>query len=72
MDGGVAIDERIKVTIEGGVADVRLVRTDKMNALDDAMFTALVAAVARLHGAEASLHDACPGLTVRIIFPVGD
>jgi signal transduction histidine kinase len=33
---------------------------------------ALVAAVARLHGAEASLHDAYPGLTVRIVFPVGD
>ena len=29
---------------------------------------ALVAAVARLHGAEASLHDACPGLTARIVF----
>ncbi len=30
---------------------------------------ALVAAVARLHGAEASLHDANPGLTARIVFP---
>jgi len=48
MDGGVAIDERIKVTIEGGVADVRLVRIDKMNALDDAMFSALVATGERL------------------------
>ena len=35
-------DNRITVTIEDGVADVRLVRTDKMNALDDAMFSALV------------------------------
>ena len=35
-------EDRITVTIEGGVADVRLVRTDKMNALDDAMFSALV------------------------------
>ncbi len=31
---------------------------------------ALVAAVARLHGAEASLHDANPGLTARIVFPI--
>jgi enoyl-CoA hydratase/carnithine racemase len=41
-------DDRIKITIEGGVADVRLVRTDKMNALDDKMFEALVAAGLRL------------------------
>jgi len=33
---------------------------------------ALVAAVARLHGAEATLHDANPGLTARIVFPIGD
>jgi len=26
--------------LDGGVADVRLVRVDKMNALDDAMFSA--------------------------------
>ena len=36
------MSERISVNIEGGVADVRLVRTDKMNALDDAMFEALL------------------------------
>ena len=35
-------DERITVTMRGGVADVRLVRADKMNALDDAMFSALI------------------------------
>ncbi|MFZ3033766.1 MAG: crotonase/enoyl-CoA hydratase family protein [Parvibaculum sp.] len=34
--------DRIVTTITEGVADVRLVRSDKMNALDDAMFTALV------------------------------
>jgi signal transduction histidine kinase len=33
---------------------------------------ALVAAVARLHGAEASLHDANPGTTARIVFPADD
>ncbi len=40
--------DRITVTIEDGVADVRLVRTDKMNALDDAMFAALVETGERL------------------------
>lgn len=48
MDGAVEANERISVTIENGVADVRLVRTDKMNALDDAMFSALVATGERL------------------------
>jgi enoyl-CoA hydratase/carnithine racemase len=36
------MEERIKVEITNGVADVRMVRTDKMNALDDAMFQALI------------------------------
>lgn len=36
------MSDRITVKIENGVADVKLVRTDKMNALDDAMFSALV------------------------------
>jgi enoyl-CoA hydratase/carnithine racemase len=36
------------VDIQGGVADVRLVRTDKMNALDDAMFSALIETGERL------------------------
>ncbi|WP_374343650.1 crotonase/enoyl-CoA hydratase family protein [Phenylobacterium sp.] len=36
------MEERIKVEITNGVADVRLVRSDKMNALDPAMFAALV------------------------------
>ncbi|WP_084419058.1 crotonase/enoyl-CoA hydratase family protein [Henriciella litoralis] len=34
--------ERITVTKSGGVADVKLSRADKMNALDDAMFSALL------------------------------
>jgi len=34
--------QRIVVTLEDGVADVRLNRADKMNALDQAMFDALV------------------------------
>lgn len=41
-------DERITVTMRGGVADVKLVRTDKMNALDDAMFSALIETGERL------------------------
>ena len=40
--------DRVKVDIEGGVADVRLVRADKMNALDDAMFSALIETGERL------------------------
>jgi enoyl-CoA hydratase/carnithine racemase len=36
------IRDRIAVTIEGGVADIRLDRPDKMNALDHAMFDALI------------------------------
>lgn len=42
------MEERIRVDMHGGVADVRLVRADKMNALDDAMFTALVETGERL------------------------
>ena len=36
------MSDRIQVRVEQGVADVRLVRGDKMNALDAAMFDALV------------------------------
>ncbi len=42
------MDDRIKTTITEGVADVRLVRVDKMNALDDAMFNALLETGERL------------------------
>jgi len=42
------MDDRVSISIEGGVADVRLVRADKMNALDEAMFAALIAAGERL------------------------
>jgi enoyl-CoA hydratase/carnithine racemase len=42
------MNDRVQVTIEDGVADVRLVRVDKMNALDDAMFSGLVEAGERL------------------------
>ena len=36
------MNDRITVTIDAGVADVRLARADKMNALDAAMFSALI------------------------------
>src|SRR3954451_13980947 len=42
------MEDRVTITMSEGVADVRLVRADKMNALDAAMFDALVAAVDRL------------------------
>jgi enoyl-CoA hydratase/carnithine racemase len=42
------MNDRVQISIEDGVADVRLVRVDKMNALDDAMFSALIEAGDRL------------------------
>jgi enoyl-CoA hydratase/carnithine racemase len=42
------MEKRVSISISEGVADVRLVRADKMNALDAAMFDALVAACDRL------------------------
>lgn len=44
------MEDRVSITIENGVADVRLLRADKMNALDDAMFEALIGAGERLKG----------------------
>ncbi|MGP4020308.1 crotonase/enoyl-CoA hydratase family protein [Saccharopolyspora sp. 5N708] len=41
-------EQRVSCTITGGVADVRLNRPDKLNALDQAMFEALVATGLRL------------------------
>ncbi|MBV8698336.1 crotonase/enoyl-CoA hydratase family protein [Bradyrhizobium sp.] len=42
------MEDRVSISITEGVANVRLVRADKMNALDQAMFEALVAATDRL------------------------
>jgi len=42
------MEDRVSISISEGVADVRLVRADKMNALDQAMFEALVGATERL------------------------
>src|SRR5262249_20270814 len=43
-----SMEERVSISVSEGVADVRLVRADKMNALDQPMFEALVAATERL------------------------
>jgi enoyl-CoA hydratase/carnithine racemase len=42
------MNDRVSISLSQGIADVRLVRADKMNALDGAMFEALVAATERL------------------------
>jgi len=42
------LGDRILIDISGGIADVRLNRPDKLNALDGAMFEAIVAAGERL------------------------
>jgi enoyl-CoA hydratase/carnithine racemase len=42
------MEDRISIDIQAGVADVRLTRADKMNALDQPMFDALIAAGERL------------------------
>ena len=44
------MEERVRIEIEDGVAEVRLARPDKLNALDPAMFAAIIAAIARLEG----------------------
>ncbi|MBR0694578.1 crotonase/enoyl-CoA hydratase family protein [Bradyrhizobium lablabi] len=42
------MEDRVSISMSEGIADVRLVRGDKMNALDAAMFEALVATTERL------------------------
>lgn len=39
---------RVTIAVDGGIADVRLARPDKMNALDQAMFDALADAIEQL------------------------
>ena len=40
--------DRVSIDLEDGVADVRMIRADKMNALDPAMFEGIIAAGAQL------------------------
>ena len=42
------MSDRVTITIEGGIADIRLARPDKINALDGAMFAAIAEAGAAL------------------------
>lgn len=42
------MEERVTIEISEGIADVRLARPDKLNALDPAMFAGIIAAIARL------------------------
>lgn len=44
------MNDRIKISIDAGVAHVQLVRSDKMNALDSKMFDAIIAAGEQLRG----------------------
>src|SRR4051812_36114816 len=45
-----SMNDRVTITIEDGIADVRLNRADKMNALDPAMFAGLNDAIGQLAG----------------------
>ena len=42
------MNDRVSIAFDNGVADVRLNRADKMNALDPEMFEGIVAAIAEL------------------------
>ncbi len=55
-----ATTDRITVSMSDGVADVRLVRADKMNALDVAMFNALVDTAERLKAKRDCARWCCP------------
>jgi len=44
------MSDRVVISFEDGVADVRLARPDKLNALDPAMFEGIAAAIAQLQG----------------------
>lgn len=44
------MSDRVSITFDAGVADVRLTRANKLNALDPPMFDAIVAAIRALEG----------------------
>lgn len=46
------MNDRVSISFENGIADVRLNRADKMNALDPAMFEGITAAIAELERME--------------------
>ena len=47
---GDLMSDRVQLTIENGIADVRLNRPEKMNALDHAMFAGLIETAAQTRG----------------------
>src|SRR5258705_3069609 len=47
------MEQRVSISISDGIADVGLVRADQVNALDAAVFDAVVAATERLSGEKA-------------------
>ena len=57
------MEDRVSISISDGIADVRLVRAEKMNALDAAMFEALVAATDRLSKEKARAAPSAPAST---------
>ena len=48
------IDERVTISVVDGIADVKMNRADKRNALDNAMFTSLLL--------YSSINGLCPSL----------
>jgi enoyl-CoA hydratase/carnithine racemase len=52
-------EQRVTISLDEGVADVRLARPDKLNALDPAMFAGIIAAIAEL--------EATPGLRAVVL-----
>jgi enoyl-CoA hydratase/carnithine racemase len=46
------VSDRVSISFESGVADVRLCRADKLNALDTPMFEAIARAIAQLETTE--------------------
>ena len=73
-------DERVRFNICDGVADVRLVRQDKSNALDGAMFDALIDAgrqLAHTHGLRAVVLSGegsgfCAGIDMSVLADMAD
>jgi enoyl-CoA hydratase/carnithine racemase len=59
------MEDRVSVSIAEGVADVRMVRADKMNALDFEMFDALTSTCDRLKTEKGLRAVSCPGKDAR-------
>ena len=72
--------DRVSIDLKEGVADVRLIRADKMNALDRAMFDGIVEAgeqLAKMKGLRAVVLSGegrafCAGLDMQSFAAMGD